>query len=74
MPASPGALADRLGGSFITLSSFLGATPLFNFTGLPDLPTTISTGARCAFAQSVVHRPSLDLYAAVGMASFLAAG
>jgi CIC family chloride channel protein len=27
-----------------------------------------------AFAQSVVHSPSLDLYAAVGMASFLAAG
>ncbi len=27
-----------------------------------------------AFAQSIVHSPSLDLYAAVGMASFLAAG
>src|SRR6202050_470800 len=27
-----------------------------------------------AFAQSVVHSPSLDLYAAVGMAAFLAAG
>lgn len=27
-----------------------------------------------AFGQSVVHSPSLDLYAAVGMASFLAAG
>jgi chloride channel protein, CIC family len=27
-----------------------------------------------AFAQSVVHSPVIDLYAAVGMASFLAAG
>jgi CIC family chloride channel protein len=27
-----------------------------------------------AFGQSIVHSPSLDLYAAVGMASFLAAG
>jgi hypothetical protein len=60
--------------SFVTLSSFLSATPLFNFTGLPHLPATIYIGARCAFAQSVVHRPSLDLYAAVGMASFLAVG
>jgi CIC family chloride channel protein len=31
-------------------------------------------GLGVAFAQSMVHSPALDLYAAVGMASFIAAG
>ncbi|HET7840103.1 MAG TPA: chloride channel protein, partial [Terriglobia bacterium] len=39
------------------------------------VPLFLSGGALgVAFGQSVVHSPSLDLYAAVGMAAFIAAG
>src|SRR5205814_500192 len=39
------------------------------------VPLFLTGGAiGSAFAQSVVHTPSFDLYAAVGMASFIAAG
>lgn len=39
------------------------------------VPLFLSGGALgTAFAQSIVHSPSLDLYAAVGMASFISAG
>ena len=39
------------------------------------VPLFLSGGSLgVAFAQSVVHSPSLELYAAVGMASFIAAG
>jgi CIC family chloride channel protein len=39
------------------------------------VPLFLTGGALgSAFAQSIVHSPSFDLYAAVGMASFLAAG
>ncbi|MGH9344552.1 MAG: chloride channel protein [Terriglobia bacterium] len=39
------------------------------------VPLFLTGGALgTAFAQSIVHSPSLDLYAAVGMASFISAG
>ncbi len=39
------------------------------------VPLFLSGGAfGAAFAQSIVHSPSLELYAAVGMAAFIAAG
>jgi CIC family chloride channel protein len=57
----------KLAATLFTLASG-GVSAMF----VPLFLTGGSIGT--AFAQSVVHSPALDLYAAVGMASFLAAG
>jgi CIC family chloride channel protein len=57
----------KLGATLFTLAAG-GVSAMF----VPLFLTGGSIGT--AFAQSVVHSPALDLYAAVGMASFLAAG
>jgi chloride channel protein, CIC family len=59
--------ALKLGATLFTLAAG-GVSAMF----VPLFLTGGSIGT--AFAQSVVHSPTLDLYAAVGMASFIAAG
>src|SRR5487761_1752184 len=57
----------KLGATIFTLASG-GVSAMF-------VPLFLTGGALgAAFAQSVVHSPSLELYSAVGMASFIAAG
>lgn len=59
--------ALKLAATLFTLASG-GVSAMF-------VPLFLTGGALgAAFAQSVVHTPSLELYAAVGMASFIAAG
>ncbi len=57
----------KLGATLFTLAAG-GVSAMF----VPLFLTGGSIGT--AFAQSVVHSPTVDLYAAVGMASFIAAG
>jgi chloride channel protein, CIC family len=57
----------KLGATLFTLASG-GVSAMF----VPLFLTGGSIGT--AFAQSIVHNPTLDLYAAVGMASFISAG
>lgn len=57
----------KLGATIFSLASG-GVSAMF-------VPLFLSGGTfGTAFAQSIVHSPSLELYAAVGMASFIAAG
>jgi CIC family chloride channel protein len=90
----PGALVP-LGPNYEAVGTILnghhGTSQLLAFSGLKLLATVFTLGAGgvsamfvplflsggalgTAFAQTIVHSPSLDLYAAVGMAAFISAG